>query len=235
MLRDAGIESCLHTLTQFGSELAGEDAHAEYGEFSEDGFRSELSDYCVVVDATHPFATRISSMAMRLCAEMGLHYLRFERPCAVLPDWAVVVHSHREAAERAVELAGGKRIFLAIGSREIKIYAHQLRAANAEFVARVLPTSAALLDCEEAGLSPSEIVAMFGVPERGLETALLRHYDAGVVVTKESGNAGGVEEKLEAARLCGAVVVVVIRPPMTYPWMSHDMASVVARVRECLV
>jgi precorrin-6A/cobalt-precorrin-6A reductase len=45
--------------------------------------------------------------------------------------------------------------------------------------------------------------------------ATIRKYGIGVVLTKDSGTAGGVPEKLEAARLEGCRVVVVRRPEQT--------------------
>ena len=41
---------------------------------------------------------------------------------------------------------------------------------------------------------------------------VLRQREIGIVVTKDSGEAGGLPEKLEAARRCGCQVVVVGRP-----------------------
>ena len=55
-------------------------------------------------------------------------------------------------------------------------------------------------------------IAMQGPASAELDAALLRHLGAVVLVTKDSGAAGGLDEKLRAAELAGATAVVVERP-----------------------
>lgn len=48
-----------------------------------------------------------------------------------------------------------------------------------------------------------------------LNVAMFRQYKARFVVTKDSGKPGGFAEKQEAARMAGARLIVVGRPPET--------------------
>jgi len=41
---------------------------------------------------------------------------------------------------------------------------------------------------------------------------MLRQYDCRYLVTKDSGKAGGFEEKIQAATECGAIPVIIGRP-----------------------
>jgi len=82
-------------------------------------------------------------------------------------------------------------------------------------VARVLPTADSIAAAAAAGLAPADIVALQGPTSAELDAALLTHLKATVIVTKESGPAGGVPDKLAAARQVGATAVVVARHPMT--------------------
>ena len=115
-----------------------------------------------------------------------------------------------EAARLAVELAlvsasgadDERRpgvILLTVGSKTVATYARAAHGAGVRLVARVLPTPEALAACASAGLEPRDIVAMQGPASAALDSALLRHLGATVLVTKESGDAGGLGEKLRAA------------------------------------
>ena len=102
-------------------------------------------------------------------------------------------------------------------------------------VARVLPTHESLAACAAVGLEPRDIVAMQGPTTAELDAALLRHLGATVLVTKESGDAGGLGEKLRAAELAGATAVVVERPPASAastvdapPRVATDVTDVLA-------
>ena len=65
---------------------------------------------------------------------------------------------------------------------------------------------------------------MQGPTSSELDAALLRHLGATVLVTKDSGDAGGLREKLRAAELAGATAVVVERP--AEPDAVHTTAEV---------
>jgi precorrin-6A/cobalt-precorrin-6A reductase len=60
--------------------------------------------------------------------------------------------------------------------------------------------------------------------------AVLRRYKIGVMVTKDSGAAGGVPAKIEAARLHGCRVVVVQRPKGPDGQTFSDVSELVAEV-----
>ena len=58
---------------------------------------------------------------------------------------------------------------------------------------------------------------------------LLRQHQTGVIVTKDSGDAGGVDTKLVAAQTCGCTVVLVRRPPRPQPGHAtiHELLAAV--------
>ena len=70
----------------------------------------------------------------------------------------------------------------------------------------------AVEESAKLGFQGRHLIAMQGPFSREMNLALLRYADAAYFVTKESGKAGGFEEKLEAARQAGAVPVVIGRP-----------------------
>lgn len=171
-----------------------------------------------VVDATHPFARRMSWSAQRACARAGTPLLRLERrPFERDPriDW-------REAGslEQAAALlpAAGRRVFLTTGRQGLAAFAR----VPAFFVVRCVdpPDPAALpADCE--------LVLDRGPFALAGELELVDRHRLDVLVTKDSGGAA-TQAKLAAARLRGLPVIVVARPPRP---AGPAVASVEAALR----
>lgn len=199
------------------------------GELSQEELRQLACCSETVVDATHPFATRISEMAIAVCREVGVPYVRLERPGIALPN-VHLADGHAEAARLALELAGGRTILLTIGSRNLAPYVTAARERSARLVARVLPVSESIVACTAAGLAAAEIVAMQGPVTSNLEQAFLKHFEAGVLVSKDSGEEGGLEAKMSAAAELGIPMVVIRRPPLAYP----RLVSTVPELLECV-
>jgi len=176
-----------------------------------------------VVDATHPYAEAVSQNAYMACQAVGVPYLAYERPGHGMEgvQWAA---THAQAAELACSF--NKSVFLTIGVRNLAPYVAAARQRGLALRARVLNHPDSLVACHEAGLSDSEILCAdgpFTVEEN------IRHLRGfGVLVTKESGEAGGVDTKVEAARQCGCEVVVIERPKRPMPGYTSVEALVQA-------
>jgi precorrin-6x reductase/cob(I)alamin adenosyltransferase len=214
-LRGAGHDVLLSAASAYGARLAGEHGTpARGGALDAAGLAELIADAAAVVDATHPFAEVVTGTAKEACAVSGRPYLRVARPAADLPERVVRAADSAEAARLAVEHAAstGGAILLTVGAKTVRDYLPAALAAGVRVVARVLPTQAGLRACEEAGLEPRDVIAMQGPTSTELDAVLLRHLGATVLVTKDSGDAGGLGEKLRAAELAGATAVVVERP-----------------------
>jgi precorrin-6A/cobalt-precorrin-6A reductase len=154
------------------------------------GFKDlDLAPFDAIVDATHPFATRISKAA----ALTNLPLLRLERPgFEERPgdDWRRV----KDASE-AVTLAG-QRVFLTIGHA-----ATAFAGTDAHCLIRAITPPPPPL--------PRRHELLLERPPFTLdhELALLARVDT--LVTKDSG---GDRTKLDAARALGVQVIVIERP-----------------------
>ena len=77
---------------------------------------------------------------------------------------------------------------------------------------RILPTHESLSLCEAAGIPHKHIIAMQGPFTRKMNEAAIEQYNIRFIVTRDGGTAGGFDEKLSAARTCGAEAIVIRRP-----------------------
>ncbi|MBU4556015.1 MAG: precorrin-6A reductase [Actinobacteria bacterium] len=229
-LSGSGIDVLVSTATEYGAEIAAADAPSRSGALDAVGM-SQLAIGCVaIVDASHPFACTATQAAHEAAQLAGVPYLRFERAAAVSGD-AMICATPEEAARAAAEAAGpGGTVLLTVGSRTLATYTAACRKADVRCVARVLPVLESLAACAEAGLAPADIIAMQGPASAEIDAALLQHLGASVLVTKDSGDAGGVPAKLEAAKRAGAQAIVVARPTGVAPEATGSVADLVAAV-----
>jgi precorrin-6A/cobalt-precorrin-6A reductase len=183
----------------------------------------------LVLDATHPFAVRITRLAHAVCTRLGVPYVRYERPDWTPPPGTVEVDSFAAAAERLREL--GKRVLLTIGAKQLKHF-HHLHE-RLELYARILPGAASSEQAQGAGFPVERLLPLQPPFTREENRALLERLAIDVLVTKASGAAGGVIEKVLAAGDVG-VKVVMIRRPATAIAHVDTLEDAVAACRRCL-
>ena len=178
--------------------------------------REEMADlfareqFSLVVDATHPYASVVTKNICDACADTGTEYLRLLRAGAQAPEDSVFVPDIAGAVDYLNTREGN--ILLTTGSKELAAF-RGIREFAQRVYARVLPMEDSLRLCREAELPPAHILAMQGPFSRELNVAMLRSVEGKFLVTKDSGTAGGFDEKIAAAREAGAQLVVIGRPP----------------------
>lgn len=170
-----------------------------------------------VVDATHPFAARISAHAIAAAGEAGVPLLAFTRPAWVagvgdcwtaLPDFEAVVAA----------LAGPpRRVMLAIGRQSVALFAAQ-------------PQHHYLLRFVDPPYAPPPLPRHHLLVDRGPFTAegeqrLLTEQAINVLVCKNAGGRGGAA-KLGAARQLALPVLMVDRPAIPARAEAVDLAAV---------
>lgn len=165
----------------------------------------------LVIDATHPHARLVSEEIQEACGRTGVRLercLRAEGEQNKARDW-VEVDSIQEAVSFLSSVSGV--IFATTGSKELEALC-QIPDYQKRVYARVLPTSNVLRKCEKLGITGSHLIAMQGPFSTEMNTLFLRQTKAEWLLTKDSGRAGGFQEKVEAARENGTRVVVIRRP-----------------------
>jgi precorrin-6x reductase len=97
-------------------------------------------------------------------------------------------------------------------------------------VARVLPLPESLAACAAVGLGSADIIQARGPFSVEDTQHAIRAHEARVLVTKESGEAGGLTEKLEAARREGCRVVLVNRPAEASPATCQTITGLLSQL-----
>ena len=159
-----------------------------------------------VVDATHPFAERMTAHAASACAATDVPLLRLQRPSWAAHPAAATWTWVDSVAEAARAAAGAGRIFATTGRQALAEFAAVPGLAQRYVVAR-------MVEPPDIELPPGwEVLLRRGPFTLEDEVELLRSRRIDVLVTKDSGGEA-TEPKLDAALTCGVAVVVVRRPP----------------------
>lgn len=188
-----------------------------------------------IVDATHPFAEEASRNAIAAAQQAGVPYIRFERDRIAIDRHSLVTFAddYEQAAELAAERKGV--VMLTTGSKTLHIFAKRLLGLpGTTLVARMLPRRDNMEKCEELGLEQKNIVAMQGPFSKELNRALYAHYNVTLMITKESGKVGAVDEKLESALELGIETIVIGRPAIEYGTYFGDFEGVIGKLNELL-
>jgi precorrin-6A/cobalt-precorrin-6A reductase len=164
-----------------------------------------------VIDATHPFAVRISRNTEAACRELGLPLFalgRTEWSPSEEDDWHEVADCC-DAAELVDRTAG--RVFLSIGRQELEAFADCRRAS---FLIRAIEKPQPPLPVNHT------LLLERGPFDLDHELNLLRKHAIDRVVSKNSGGAG-TYAKIVAARMLKIPVVMIRRPVKhTVPTLS---------------
>ena len=179
----------------------------------EAGFRAALDGVSAVLDATHPFAARVTERTVRICREMGVPYLRLQQPpWPNDPTW----HVHATTAAAADAIPTGARVFLSTGPGSL-----------VPFLQRGLHLWCRRIDHAPTRDGVTWIVGRPPFTEDG-ERALFALLGVTHLVSK---NAGGARAKLDAARDLGLAVHMIARPKDPGGEETHDIDRAIAFVR----
>lgn len=191
----------------------------------EAGFERFLRGQAIgaVLDATHPFARRITRTAHRVCRRLGVPYLRLERPPWRPVDgdrWTLVPDLDAGLARACT---GGACIFVNIGRAE---WPRLVACRECRFVVRTV----------EPCPSPAEhLVIVAGRPPYTVagDRELLRRFRVGRLLVRNAGGTGAYP-KLVAARQLGLEVVMIERPPLGLADAVEDVEAAQRWLEEVL-
>lgn len=209
--------------------------------------KCENEQYLAVVDATHPFATEVSVNIRESLMGLDIPYFRLGRE-KIPGEEGERQAGERQAGEQQAEeqnymarkyfqntaacVEALKKtegtIFLTTGSKELSAFCRE-ETIRKRLVVRVLPGMESLQECVRNGLEGRQIIAMQGPFSKEMNLAMIRQYQASVLVTKESGKTGGEDTKLAAAGEAQIPSYIILRPDEKTSVM--DMNEVLEQLR----
>lgn len=228
-LKKAGIDFYLSVVSDYGQNLAATVTdNVIKGRLSIEEMIAFIREHQVkqVIDATHPFAVEVSKNAISASETAQIAYIRFERPSAI-PSGVILTDSVESACKKALDYQG--KIYLTTGSKTLSQFAELL--PKDRLIVRVLPTAEVLTITEKLGLKANQIEAIQGPFSKELNISLLQHNHAGVMITKESGQAGGFLEKIEACKELKIPCIVIEREKIDYPKQFSTVEQLIIYVQ----
>lgn len=215
----AGDDSCRPTLSLAGrtrNPVLPPIAH-RIGGFGgvaglEDYLRREKIE--LLIDATHPFAERMSANAEAACRNTGVPLVLFTRA-----PWTAQEGDHwREvgSANEAAEAIGSepRRVFLTVGRLQLAAFA---AAPQHDYLIRSI-------DPPDTALPRQTLILARGPFTLEDEVSLMRREAIDLLITKNSGGDAS-RAKLDAARQLGLDVILMRPPPRADAPAFHDLGA----------
>ena len=199
-----------------------------------DGVRQELErararhqPYRWVIDASHPFASRITAALAQACGEAGVPLLRLRRP--ELPGSGVEFLA--DLADLEGRVCPGERCLLAIGARRLAEAVG--RTPGALHHARILPRPLALQQAMAAGLAAERVACLQPLASASawaaVEEALCRQWRIQTVLCRRSGGPGEAHWRAIGQDL-GLRLLLLERPEEPDTLLSLPLEHLLERV-----
>ncbi len=234
-IKQAGFPLLATVVTDNASiELTNADIPVQVGRLTATEMASLLVEkgIHVVVDASHPFAEEASKNAMNAAEQANVPYIRYERESQNFQyEKLTMVQSYEEAAEIAAQKKGV--ILLTTGSKTLQIFTRKLlNIPEVRLLARMLPRLDNLEKCESLGFPQKNIIAIQGPFTKEFDLALYKQFGVTLMITKESGQTGSVNEKVEAAKELGIELILISRPTINYSQVFSNFTSVLEALQQ---
>lgn len=171
-----------------------------------------------IIDATHPFATRISRNALAASAITGTALIAYERA----PWQAGSGDIWRSVPDLDASVAAlpdhPARVFLAIGKQNLTAFAAK---PQHHYLLRLVDAPTAPLP-----LATANVVIARGPFTEAEDLALLQYHRIEVIIAKNAGGTGA-DAKLKAARTLTIPVIMIDRPCLPPRLVARDVAEVI--------
>lgn len=174
----------------------------------------------LVIDASHPFAAQVSQNAVKTCGNNKVRYIRYERKTTIY-EKALYYENFEEAAE-ALKMTDCN-ILLTIGVNNLNYFS---RLDRKKVFVKVLAEKDSITKASDEGYTTENIIAMKGILSENMIDALIREYGIKKLITKDSGEEGGMNEKYRAAVNNNADFCIIKRPSIEYPEIYYEISEI---------
>lgn len=167
----------------------------------------EKNQISLVIDATHPYAAEASKNISLACANVKVKRIRVIRKNNI-----ITLNSLQfENVDRIVEFLNKNdgNVLITTGSKEISKFC-DVDGFTERCIARILDVPEIVGQCRKMGFR--KIIAERGPFSIEQNSRHIREFSVDFIVTKDSGETGGFNDKMAAAELCRAVPLIIKRP-----------------------
>lgn len=190
-----------------------------------DGLATHLREMAIdlLIDATHPYAARVSANAAQAARKAGVPIIALRRPGwePVEGDRWVLVDNVADAASALG--SAPRRVFLALGRQEVAAF--EAAPQHHYLIRSVDPVEPKL------AVPDAEYLLARGPFREADEDVLLRSHRIDAIVSKNSGG-GATYGKIAAARALGIEVVMVSRPALPDVRSAETVEALAAIVNQ---
>tara|TARA_Y100001970_G_scaffold284203_1_gene401070 strand:- start:874 stop:1668 length:795 start_codon:yes stop_codon:yes gene_type:complete len=228
------VVSSLSGATTNPKITSGEFRIGGFGGFS--GLKNYLknNNISILINATHPFANKISANAFTISKELGIPYFRLSRPAwkKISGDKWIDVPDVKTAADQLIKKGNSlpvdiynRNIFLSIGSRELHYFK---KCHSYNFFIRTI---------EKPKGIDTPIKSNF-LHDRGPfilkdEINLFKKYSIKLLISKNSGGEQ-TYSKIEASRKLKIPIIMVKRPKISSTNVSHSVNEAINWISKLL-
>lgn len=231
MLAENKFEVEAFVATEYGQEVlenelvSNEDIEIHHKRLNLEGmkdlFKAQTQSF-VVVDATHPYAKEVTLNLKEAANECSAQYIRVLRKSTgskLLENYSEVHKNLIIEFQNTNEVINWankeenefQKILLTTGSKDLQQYT-EVSAYNQRIYVRILPDISSLQKAIELNYKKSNIICMQGPFSIAMNEELIKATKTDILITKDTGSAGGFEEKLNAALNLGIKVGIIRRP-----------------------
>lgn len=222
------------TATEYGQQLY-KDYKVKYinsRPLDDDGFSGLIRKYNikVFVDASHPYAQIVSKTLMKVCEDMNIEYIRYERKGyfdGIDDEKDIIMIDEYNQLEETLSFIEGN-VLNTTGSNNVELIMN-CNIKN-RIIHRVLPSPTVIKRLIDVGVGIEDIIAIKGPFGSHINTGIIKEYNIKALITKDSGKEGGIEEKIIAARENKIKIIVIKKPNTDYGQEVNNIEDLIELV-----
>ncbi len=213
ILSKNNIDVTLFVATEYGKSALDENSNLKIisQRLNEDEIIDLIknNEFDLIIDATHPYASIVTSNIKNASKKTNIQYIRLVRDEGEKDKDVIYVPTIDEIVDILSKTTGN--ILITLGSKDLEGFT-KLKDYTSRAYVRILPMLDSLKKAVDLGFKNSNIIAMQGPFSYEMNAALIKSVNAKYLITKDSGEIGGYKEKLLAAKDTKAKVIVLSRP-----------------------
>lgn len=208
------------TATKYGGELLKnfKILHINDKPLNEEEFKELFKKFNikVLVDASHPYAQEVSKTSIKICKDMNIDYIRYEREGyfnkVSEAKNIIKINGYEDLKEALKNIEGN--VLNTTGSNNVGNIM-KLNLKN-RVIHRILPSVQVLQKLIDSGVDIGDIIAIKGPFGYEINSGIIKEFKIKALITKDSGIEGGIKEKVEACINNGAKIIVINKPKINY-------------------